>query len=261
MKSSASESLLLSDPLLAIFRMFGQLHDLRISTALDIVPFDDLAYSATEHARNSGSDMIVLPWLPLAPANHPSTEPTMTVSHEPDMVMASPSAKVHSNNPFDALFKASGDRSASALHAQFVRGVFAKASTDVALFVDQEVTGPARVTGSKQHLFLPFFGGPDDRLALEFVVQLCAHAKVTATVLRMVKQELDAPETAAVPSAHFHAGSEKATAADATMLTVTSVSVSRLASILNGTDDCALGCSRIPRHSVWPRDDRDADAV
>jgi hypothetical protein len=135
-----------------------------------------------------------------------------------------PSAKTpgaHSNNPFDALFKTS-DKSASALHAQFVRGVFSRASTDVALFVDQELSTPARVAGSKQHLFMIFFGGPDDRLALEFVVQLCASPNVTATVLRMVKMETDAP-VSQMTNAHLSGGGEKGV--DANMLTVTSVSL------------------------------------
>jgi hypothetical protein len=222
MKSSASESLLLSDPLLAIFRMFGQLHDLRISTALSIVTFDDLAYSVTEHARNNNSDMIILPWLP----NASGTDPTL-VPHEHDMPPATPGKHAaQSNNPFDALFKTSGahDKSASALHAQFVRGVFSRARTDVALFVDQEESVAARVTGSKQHLFMIFFGGPDDRLALEFVVQLCTSPNVTATVLRLVKKEVDAP-LAQVTSARL-AGSEKTEEANA--LTVTSVSPSRV---------------------------------
>ncbi|KAJ7696562.1 Sodium/hydrogen exchanger family-domain-containing protein [Mycena rosella] len=220
MKSSASDSLLLSDPLLAIFRMFGQLHDLHISTAMSIVPFDDLAYSVTEHARNSASDMIMLPWLPTT-QSHPSAEPTLA-PHEHEAAMT-PSGKnpAHSNNPFDMLFKAGGaqDKSASALHAHFVRSVFSKASTDVALFVDQEDSSAASLTGSKQHLFLPFFGGPDDRLALEFVVQLCASPNVTATVFRMVKKELDAPITQVTST--WIAGGEKAE--DANALTVTSL--------------------------------------
>ncbi|KAJ7446767.1 Sodium/hydrogen exchanger family-domain-containing protein [Mycena latifolia] len=217
MKSSASESLLLSDPLLAIFRMFGQLHDLRISTAMNIVPFDDLAYTVAEHARSNNSDMIMLPWLPTG-HSHPSAEPTLA-PHEHEMPMTPGGKTGQSHNPFDALFKAGGthDKSASALHAHFVRGVFSKASTDVALFVDQEESGTTSLTGSKQHLFLPFFGGPDDRLALEFVVQLCASPNVTATVLRMVKKEPGA-SLSLVTSAHLTG--EKAEEANA--LTVAS---------------------------------------
>ncbi|KAF7356505.1 K(+)/H(+) antiporter 1 [Mycena venus] len=207
MKSSASDSLLLSDPLLAIFRMFGQLHDLRISSALSIVTFDDLAYTVTEHARNNSSDMIVLPWLPTASA-HPRADAALGWNEHENPAQTPGAKSTHSQNPFDALFKSAPaqDKSASALHAQFVRGVFSRASTDVALFVNQE-SAPRQVAGSRQHLFMIFFGGPDDRLALQFVCELCASANVTATVLRMIKKEVDAP-LVQMTNAHF-AGGEK----------------------------------------------------
>src|SRR5882757_2264184 len=63
----------------------------------------------------------------------------------------------------------------------------------VALFVDPGHTHHTHINTSpggnveQQHIFFPFFGGPDDRLALEFVVQLCANPKMGATVVRMEK--------------------------------------------------------------------------
>jgi hypothetical protein len=39
----------------------------------------------------------------------------------------------------------------------------------------------------QQHVFLPFFGGPDDRLALEFVVQVSANPRMRGTVVRITK--------------------------------------------------------------------------
>jgi hypothetical protein len=180
MKSSASETLVHTDPLLAIFKMFGQLNDLPISTSLSIVTFDDLSYSVAEHARNNFSDMIMLPWLPPSVATDGTNHPNDGIT----------TPKPTSNNPFDAMFKSSGGMDKSALHSHFVRGVFSQATTDVALFVDQ---GAGSQTGSTQHVFLPFFGGPDDRLALDFVVQLCGNPKITATVVRIVKRDFDAP--------------------------------------------------------------------
>jgi hypothetical protein len=41
------------------------------------------------------------------------------------------------------------------------------------------------ITTNNQHLFLPFFGGPDDRLALTFLIQLCGNPSVTATVVKI----------------------------------------------------------------------------
>jgi hypothetical protein len=207
MKSSSADALLHSDPLLGIFRMFGELNDLLVSTSLSIVPFDDMAYSTVEHARNNLSDLILIPWLP------PSTSATTELQEAP----SSPRVSPHSN-PFDALFKSTGvEKSASILHSQFVRGVFSQSKTDVALFIDRgHAPGDARTVGSRQHLFLPFFGGPDDRLALEFAVQLCANPKISATVVRAVKKESSEVEEPA--SAHFE--DEKASPHG---LTITSV--------------------------------------
>ncbi|KAF7985947.1 hypothetical protein HWV62_43888 [Athelia sp. TMB] len=185
MKSSVADSLLQTDPLLGIFRMFGELHDIDVSTSLAIVPYDDLSLSVAEHAKDNASQLILLPWLP----------PHVT-SHD----AADDSNNAHlTSTPFDNLFGSRGDKSASAIHSQFVRGVFAQAKTDVALFVDRgHAPGEARTAGSMHHIFLPFIGGPDDRAALNFVVQLCRNPKITATAIRVIKKavtsELSEPD-------------------------------------------------------------------
>jgi hypothetical protein len=219
MKSSASETLLHTDPLLAIFRMYGQLNDLPITPAMSIVPYDDLSYSVAEHARNHGSDMIMVPWLP------PTKDGNSVTDAPPSAAMPS-TPKFSSNNPFDLLFKSGIDKPASVLHSQFVRGVFAQSSVDVALFVDRTAAGTQ--TGGSQHVFLPFFGGPDDRLALEFVVQICENPRVTATVLRMVKKDVEVV-VSPVPTAY--AADTKGTPVvpeESNLLTVASVSLSFL---------------------------------
>jgi hypothetical protein len=179
MKSSVADVLLHTDPLLAIFRTFGELHDLPVSTSLSVVPYDDLAYSVVDQAKNNMSQLILVPWLP------PS------VSNKTDAIDGATTPKVSSQvtNPFDALFKSgTRDKSANAIHSQFVRGVFSQSKTDVALFIDQGHT-PGAINA--QHIFLPFFGGPDDRLALEFVVQLCANPRISASVVRITKKDMD----------------------------------------------------------------------
>ncbi|KAL0961524.1 hypothetical protein HGRIS_006464 [Hohenbuehelia grisea] len=185
MKSSAHDALLKSDPVLAIFRMFGQLNNIVTSGTLAIVPFDDLAYNVAEQAQRDDADMIILPWLP----PHTDVDGYGAPLAEP----VTPSAKP-STNPFDAMFKTGSgshaEKSASVIHSQFVRGVFSQAKTDVALFIDQVGPEPSPISAAgTRHVFLPFFGGPDDRLALDFVVQLCASEHVTATVVRIIKSE------------------------------------------------------------------------
>jgi len=174
MKSSTVDTLIHTDPVLGVFRTFGELNDLPVSLSLSMVPYEDMPYTVADHAKQHGSQLVLLPWLP------------------PSSSGDGPSSPKTELNPFESFFGGSKgtNKSAAAIHSQFVRGVFAESKTDVALFIDPGVSD-ARVTGagtgSARHVFCPFFGGPDDRLALEFVVQLCANPRITATVVRMSK--------------------------------------------------------------------------
>ncbi|KDQ62807.1 hypothetical protein JAAARDRAFT_190081 [Jaapia argillacea MUCL 33604] len=189
MKGSVVDTLIHTDPLLGIYKMFGELNDLSVSASLSIVTYDDLAASVADHARRNDSQLILVPWLPPSSATYPPLQADTTAAPGGDTRAAPPTT-----NPFDALFKSSTypEKAASATHSLFIRGVFSQSTTDVALFVDQgHAPGELRTTGSRHHLFLPFFGGPDDRLALEFVVQLCENPKIRATVVRVVKKEVE----------------------------------------------------------------------
>ena len=183
MRSSAADSLIHTDPVLGIFRMFGELNELAVTTSLSVVPYDDFARSVAEHAQKHSSHLILLPWLP--PAAPTVVEMSDTAGG------ATPKTTKPDHNPFDVLFGSGGktEKSASDIHSQFVRGVFAESKTDVAVFIDTGDRLSPRV-GTCMHVFLPFFGGPDDRLALAFVVQLCLNPRMTATVVRMVKRDV-----------------------------------------------------------------------
>ncbi|KAG2088910.1 Sodium/hydrogen exchanger family-domain-containing protein [Suillus cothurnatus] len=153
-----------------VFRTFGELNDIPVSLSLSIVPYDDMPGTVVDHARQSESQLLLLPWLsPSSNFGNPSED--LSGLQSPKMEL----------NPFEAFFGGSKHtgKSAAAIHSQFVRRVFAESKTDVALFIDPAGTG----TGSARHIFCPFFGGPDDRLALEFVVQLCANPRISATVV------------------------------------------------------------------------------
>jgi len=91
------------------------------------------------------------------------------------------------SNPFDGVFHktTTADQTSSVIFSEFIRNVFARSTSDVALFVDRGLN--VGYVADNQHLFLPFFGGPDDRLALNFLGQLCENPSVTATVVRLTK--------------------------------------------------------------------------
>ena len=196
MKSSNVEQLVATDPLLDIFGTFGALHGVPVSSSLAIVPFEDLGVSVSDHARRNDSHLILVPWLP----PHYSVGIAPAQDHAGPEVPTTPRA-VPSHNPFDALFRATSagadERDVSLSHSQFIRGLFGSSKTDVALFVDRHQPGGVAKTShaGTYKLFVPFFGGPDDRLALDFAVQLCANPRISATVVRVTKRDAELAPT------------------------------------------------------------------
>lgn len=186
MKSSNVAHLIATDPLLDIYCTFGALHGVPVSTSLSIVPHEDLSATVSEHAKRNDSQLVLVPWLP---PHYPITAvPTQETSPTTPRLGNIP-------NPFDAIFPASSDRAeerdVSLSHSHFVRGLFGSAKTDVALYVDRHQPGglPKTSQADTYKLFVPFFGGPDDRLALAFAVQLCANSKISASVIRIQKSD------------------------------------------------------------------------
>ena len=195
LKTSATDALLHSDPLIAIFRTFAELimNGSPVSASLSIEPFESLATSVAEHVRVVDTQLVLVPWLPsaLTPDNNPS---------EPGLHNAT---QDRSSTPFDALFRM--DRSNSLPHSHFVRSVFVNAGTNVGLLIGR---APFAAVRGQTHVFLPFFGGPDDRLALDFVMQLCANPRVRATVVRITKRDIQA-DVSAPDATHLVANEEE----------------------------------------------------
>ena len=187
LKTSATDALLHSDPLIAIFRTFAELNELPVSASLSIEPFESLATSVAEHVRVVGSELVLVPWLPSA----------LKLDYNPSESGSHNATQDHTSSPFDALFRL--DRSASLPHSHFVRSVFAHAGTNVALLIGR---APFAAVRGQTHVFLPFFGGPDDRLALDFVMQLCVNPRVRATVVRITKRDIQA-DVSAPDAAHL----------------------------------------------------------
>jgi len=207
MKGSATDTLVRTDPTLEIYRTFGDINGVDVATSLAIVSFDDLAPSVADHARNNISHLVLLPWLPPTHDPDPPADPT------PDSYPTTPTHPPPSANPFDALFKAThgGVNSTSVVHSQFVREVFSRCpDIDVALYIDPVARSPGDAfrKATAYQLVLPFFGGPDDRMTLEWTVQLCSSVRVSATVIRIRKEDV-AEEVLEPPEAHTAPTREK----------------------------------------------------
>lgn len=161
--------LIYHDPVVSVFRTFGYLNRLLVSAALSVVSYDDFTTAISKHVVDSDSQMVILPWSRGTPPEDDQD-------------------KSGALNPFDGIFHKSTthDPTNSVVYSEFIRNVFATSPSPVALYVDRGISANSAIA-SDHHLFLPFFGGPDDRLSLSFVVQLCSSPSVRATVMRIKK--------------------------------------------------------------------------
>lgn len=179
LRSQSSDALIHSDPILSVIRTFGYLNRMFVSTALSVIGYDEFPSHVASHVRDSSAQMVIVPWS------------SGTLGEETTDVVPGPSSPSAGMNPFEGLFgtkTSSRDRSPAVVHTHFIRKVFAGSPADVALFVDRGLPQAFDGQGS-QHIFFPFLGGPDDRLALSFVVQLCMNPAITATVVRYTKTD------------------------------------------------------------------------
>ncbi|TFK43902.1 Sodium/hydrogen exchanger family-domain-containing protein [Crucibulum laeve] len=180
LRSQEAESLIYNDPVVSVFRTFGYLNRLLVSAALSVVNYDEFPAVISKHVADLQSDMVILPW------SRGTTSVLEEDGHEHS----------RTRNPFDGIFHktTTQDQTSSVVYSEFIRNVFASSPSDVGLFVDREMS--MQYAGAeRQRLFLPFFGGPDDRLALTFLVQLCSNPNVTAKVIWIRKSENLSPRS------------------------------------------------------------------
>ncbi|KAJ3866946.1 Sodium/hydrogen exchanger family-domain-containing protein [Lentinula novae-zelandiae] len=168
-----------TDPVVSVFKTFacllgGGLKVLKLKVDIDVSPRDEFTAVIKDRVRENGTGMIVIPWA--------------SGSHSTD----AEESEIHGvRNPFDSVFTSSESKDqimSSVLYSEFIRNIFLTAPCDVSLFVDRGPSGTSTTSGvgPDSLLVLPFFGGPDDRLALKMLVKICAgHEDVRAIAVRV----------------------------------------------------------------------------
>ncbi|KAF9651705.1 cation/H+ exchanger [Thelephora ganbajun] len=167
MMSAEADYVLQTDPVVSVVRTFGALNHVPVRASISVVNHGEFSNSVARHVDSSSSQMLLVPWK--ATGNDDTAGPA-------------------GFNPFDNLFKRTiaTDHSSEVVNSHYIRKLFAETKVDVCLIIDRGLSTSG--TPGDQHIFLPFFGGPDDRLALSLVVQLCAGGSgVTATIVRIKK--------------------------------------------------------------------------
>lgn len=189
MQSAEKDQMLQSDDTLQLFKQYGRLRGFEVAPHLEIVGTESYPNAISDMAQQLGSELVLLPW------TIPDTgRPDALLGPGPNSTSAAIPSSVASS-PVNSIFGPDVHSSGSPLYTEFIRRAISEVSADVALFVDRGFGGSASlVPGAGQHIFLPFFGGADDRLALRLVVQLCANEHVSATVVRVERDGVDQKE-------------------------------------------------------------------
>lgn len=219
MKESEVDEFSIVDPVVNAFHTFGQLHNVAVSGEVQIVPEGSYADILTATASTQASDMVLLPW-------------------------SESGALVEAGNSF---LESAQSFFTSVSHNQFIATFLATVPCDAAIFVNKgfgalprsepsslhrvattlslrstagQATAP--IMDRSHHIFFPFFGGPDDRVALRFVLRLARNSSVTATIVRITGGEVagDLHATAGGASNPEPAGSTSRSAEEAFLATI-----------------------------------------
>ncbi|OIW24363.1 putative K(+)/H(+) antiporter protein [Coniochaeta ligniaria NRRL 30616] len=169
------------DPVVNAFRTFSQLHDVAAAGRVAVVPVDSYPETLMSQAADVSSDFALIPW-----SEYGSVTEDQSV---PYAINAS-------------------ERFKSGTHLDFIQKTLARATQtcNTGIFINNGFGGVVKthelrrtrsamsvrsaalesavlpVTDKSHHVFFPFFGGVDDRVALRFVLQLAKNPVVTLTI-------------------------------------------------------------------------------
>lgn len=190
MKVSETDEHSSRDPVVNTFRTFAQLNNVTVSGSVSIVPESAFAETLVSRASDMASDLVLIPW---------SENGSMTESDSTLPFGESSSQDLYSSSP----------------HHSFIQHVLGTSTCNTAIFINRGFGGtpapargltrtisglslrsqreaPARpISDRSHHIFFPFFGGNDDRVALRFVLQMSQNDNITATIVHIKVKSLE----------------------------------------------------------------------
>ena len=187
------------DPVLNTFRVLGQLYSLAVSGEVSIVPQSSYAETLVTRASEESSDLLILPW-----SETGSMSEAQTISID-----------------------STRDKLASDSYSGFVAKALDTSRCNTAVFINKGFSGSLKQrplaltrrmsalsvasthrehvttlpnTDRSHHIFMPYFGGADGRVALRLLLQLAENPEITATVIHYpIIGDNSAAEEAATP--------------------------------------------------------------
>lgn len=181
MKEAEADEWSTRDPVVNAFHTFGQLNNVAVSGEVQLVSEGAYPELLSERAIDRKSDMILLPWSEngnfseVIVANMTETQPNAfgnsTYNHFVSQFLdrAPCNAAVFINNGFGA-------------SAREEPRPLSRVPTTLSLR-SNPLHATAPLMDHSHHIFFPFLGGDDDRVALRFVLRLAKSPNVTATIV------------------------------------------------------------------------------
>jgi hypothetical protein len=204
------------DPVVNVFRSFGQINSIPSEGRVSVVPESSYADAVTDMARDTSSDLLLVPWS--ASGSMSDRQSVWSVEDSSTRANASYPTFV-----YDILNRSSVgnvgiliDRALeipNKEHPSMERSTSSRTVPNIR-------TNLASLTTRKreQHILLMYIGGADDRFALRLVLQLAQNEDVTATIVHIDASSLQGastPETAGASSSAVPSLSKTETESDA----------------------------------------------
>lgn len=166
------------DPVINVFRTFGKLNEVLVTARMAIVPDSSFADSVEQQTRTSKAEMVIVPWtshLVTGATSIPQDDFIMKVLDNVETrigVMIDTTLHIDDESPSEP----SLSRSISVVS---LRNKMRTSTSEI-----QEI-GSSVSLQDGYHVFLPYFGGRDDHVALMLVTQLLQCPDVKATVVKI----------------------------------------------------------------------------
>lgn len=167
------------DPVVNVFKTFGQLNNIATKGRVAVAPKHSYAESMVDSVQELSAEFLLLPW-----------SASGSMSDRQSLWSTEDSSQV-SDAPYPV----------------FVSDILSRVRSDVGILVDRTLDVPGKerpvatrtissrslptiqpeilFTTRNHHILFLYLGGPDDRLALRFVTQLARNELVTATIIHL----------------------------------------------------------------------------
>ena len=184
MLASELEEYSMHDPLVNTFRTFGNLHNLAVSGEVVVLPESSFADTLMAKASTLTSDLLLLPWSETGSMS----ETTFISAETSNSKLSAPSYTSFVLNtlneaPCTTAVFVSRNFGGSTTNSTLSALIRSKSAVSMNSLKGGLTQPTAPIADRSHHIFCPFFGGADDRVALRLVLQMAENPEVTATIV------------------------------------------------------------------------------